>query len=131
MKMKKLNVFAVALFVTAFALGSFMVGGGVQAQTAGDVECLPATSTVVLGSAVTLTATGGDGEYVWSSPGLVISNPTGDNFVATFNAAGDYTVSVSSDGESDTCAIAVTATEAPAPGIPAPGLPNTGELYVK
>jgi plastocyanin len=128
--MQKSKVLVTGLFIAMLALGAIaMTGPSVSAQ-ADPVSCSPSSVSVAVGQAVTLSASGGDDEFIWSSPGLTIANPSGENFTVTFNVPGDYTVSVESDGETDTCAIAVSATEAPAPGIPAPGLPNTGELPV-
>lgn len=128
--MRKSKIFAASLFIAALAFGGvFATGPSVQAQ-ADAVTCSPSSTTVRVGQAVTLAASGGgdDATYTWSSPGLTITDPTGENFTATFSVAGDYVVTLEGDnGETDTCAIAVTATEVN-PGTPAPGLPNTGEL---
>jgi hypothetical protein len=107
-------------------IGSFMVGNSLQAQ-AGPVECSPSTTTVALGASVTLSASGGDGSFIWSSPGLVITNPVGEDFTVNFSAPGTHAVTVTSDGEADTCTVIVTAVEVPG-GPAAPGLPDTGYL---
>lgn len=122
--MNKFKALTAASFIAAFALGGTLIGSGALAQQA-DVACSPSIVSTAVGQSVTLTASGGDGEYTWSSPGLVITNPNGVNFTATFNAAGTYPVTVISDGESAACNVAVTGTTAP-PVFP--GLPNTGEL---
>ena len=133
--MKKINVVAVPLFAVALIAGAFLaIGGGVSAQTASPspaaLACSVSAQTVAAGTAVTLTASGGTGSYVWSSPGLVITNPNGQRFTVTFNAAGTYPVTVTSGSQTATCNVVVTAAEAPDPGTApvAPGLPNTGEL---
>ena len=126
MNMKRTNASIALLFVTAFVVGSFIVGIGAQAQVAATpVACNFGLPSVPAGQPATMTASGGNGSYVWSSPGLVIANPTGSSFTATFNAAGTYAVTVTSAGQSATCSILVT------PAVVTsgtPGLPNTGEL---
>ena len=124
--MKKIQFAAAALFVVAAVAGSLAVGAGVFAQSVTPVTCTPATYALPAGQSVTLSASGGDGNYVWSSPGLVVTNPTGTNFTVNFNAAGTYPVTVTSAGGSATCSVTVeaatTVTSTP------PGLPNTGEM---
>jgi uncharacterized protein YjdB len=131
--MKRTNLARAAFFVVAAVAGSLIVGAGVFAQSMTPVSCSPATFSLPMGQSVTLTASGGDSNYLWSSPGLVVTNPTGMNFNVSFNAVGTYPVTVVSAGTSSTCSITVTAATA----IPAtisgttttvPGLPSTGEL---
>lgn len=126
--MKKINVLMAASFVAAFVLGAAFVGTGALAQTTTNptpLACVWTLPSVPAGSPATLTATGGTGSYVWSGPGLVISNPTGTQFTVTYNAAGTYPVTVSSGTQTATCNVVVTAVEVIPP---TPGLPNTGEL---
>lgn len=122
--MKKIiNFTKTTIFVTATVAGSFVIGSGVFAQTATSaVLCQPSTYTLPVGQSVTLEASGGDSNYMWSSPGLVVTNPTGSNFRVSFNSAGTYPVTVTSAGVSSTCYVTATAP------VPVPGLPNTGEL---
>ena len=127
--MKRINVLAASFFIAAFVIGAFAVGSFTQAQSSA-VACSVSRSPVTAGSAVTFTASGGTGTYTWSSPNLVITNPTSSstNFTATFNTPGNYVVNVVSGGSIAICNLAVTAVEAPDPGPITPGLPNTGEL---
>ncbi len=122
MKIQNVGFAAAAVFVVAAVAGSLAVGAGVFAQSVAPVTCSPSTTSVIVGHSVTLTAGGGDGNFVWSSPGMVITNPTGAGFTVAFNAVGTYPVAVTSSGTTATCSIAVM----PAPVVP--GLPNTGEL---
>jgi hypothetical protein len=123
--MKKPSFLPVALFALAAVAGSFVIGSGVFAQSVTPVSCSPATVSVPVGQSVTLSAAGGDGtNYLWSSPGLVITNPTGAGFTVAFNAMGTYPVTVASAGTSSTCNVVVTQATVTVP----PGLPNTGEL---
>lgn len=128
--MKKTPLFAgLLLFAAAAVIGSLAVGMGVGAQTTSPVQCSAPTYTVPAEQSITLSATGGNGTYVWSSPGLVITNPNGSSFTVTFNRAGTYPVMVSSAGASSTCTVSVTAA---VPGATTtPSLPNTGELPIE
>src|ERR1700689_1892402 len=104
MTMKKTNIAVVVLFVAAFVAGSlFIAGAGVSAQVTTPVACSFTLPSVPAGESATVTATGGDGNYVWSSPGLNITNATGASFSVTFNAPGTYPVTVTSAGVSSTC----------------------------
>jgi PKD domain len=118
------------LFVAAAVVGSLIMGAaGVGAQTTSPVACSAPTYMFPAGQGVTLSATGGNGSYTWSSPGLVITNPTGSSFTVTFNRAGTYPVTVASAGASSTCTLTVTAaTTGGGTTTGTPGLPNTGEL---
>lgn len=133
MKMKKATIIPVALFaVTAFA-GALFIGGsyGVSAQAA-PVACSPMAITAAPGQSVALSATGGNGTYTWSSPGLTIINPNGQGFSVNFNADGTYPVTVTSAGSTSTCNVTVTGTAVASTGGTTtgstPGLPNTGAM---
>ncbi len=99
----------------------------VVAAASGALACSPATQNVTLGQTATFAATGGTGAYVWSSPDLVITNPTGTGFSASYASAGFKTVTVTSGGVTDTCTVNVIGTTTPPPTTP--GLPNTGGGY--
>lgn len=131
--MKKTNFLLASLFVAALVIGAFSVGSLTQAQATPAVACTISPSSVPINSPITLTATGGDGVYTWTSADFVLANPTTPtaNLTLAYNVPGDYTVTVMSNGTSATCFVAITATEFPDPGQPsAPGLPSTGELSV-
>lgn len=125
--MNKTSLLAGSLiFAVAAMIGSLTVGVGVGAQTTSTVQCSAPTYMVPANQSIVLSATGGNGTYVWSSPGLVITNPNGSSFTVRFTRAGVYPVTVMSAGASSTCNITVTAA---VPGATAtPSLPNTGEL---
>jgi hypothetical protein len=94
----------------------------------GALSCFPATQNVTLGQVASVSATGGNGVYAWSSPDLNIANPNGSGFAANYATTGMKTLTVSSNGLVTTCAINVVAPV----GTPStPGLPNTGGGYGK
>ncbi|MDE2019267.1 MAG: hypothetical protein KGJ13_02880 [Patescibacteria group bacterium] len=147
--MKQTNRLAVALFAASALVGSLLIGSGVFAQSttvsstasttasstaATQLSCSPNTVSAAVGQSVTLTASGGNGTYAWSSPGLTIANPNGKSFNVTFNRAGTFPVTVSSAGMNATCDVTVAAAATGATGTTGttgtttPGLPNTGEL---
>ena len=133
--MKKINTLAASVFAGALIAGvSLFAGAGALAQVTTTVTtpvaCHFGLPSVPAGSQATLTATGGDNvNYVWSSPGLTITNPTGSIFNVAFNSPGTYAVTVTSAGQSSTCSIVVTAPLGASTGV-TPGLPNTGELPI-
>jgi hypothetical protein len=132
--MKKINVLAASLFIAALVVGASSLGSMTQAQSTPAVACSVSQSSVLINNPITLTATGGDGVYTWSSANFVLNNPTTNtsSLTLTYTVPGNYMVTVMSNGSSATCFVAITAIEFPAPGsaieAPAPGLPNTGEL---
>lgn len=93
------------------------------------LTCFPATQNVVLGGTANVSATGGSGTYVWSSPDLSIANPNGSGFSASYATIGVKTLTVTSGGLMTTCAVNVLAS-VPVVTI-TPGLPNTGGGYGK
>lgn len=134
--MKKINVLTASLFIAALVMGGFFfVGSETQAQTT-PVFCSVSPVSVPINTTITLTASGGDGTYTWTSPNFTLQNPTTSSasLGLSYNVPGDYFVTVMSNGASATCFVAITAIEFPAPGssieAPAPGLPGTGELSV-
>lgn len=100
--------------------------------TSGPLSCTPATQTVALGSNASMSASGGNGTYVWSSPDLTINNTSGSGFSANFASAGQHTVTVSSGGGSSTCTVTVTSSSSGGGTVTpptTPGLPATGGGY--
>jgi hypothetical protein len=97
------------------------VGGTVSTNA---LTCFPATQNVALGQTASVSATGGDGNYTWSSPDLSIANPSGSGFSASYSSVGTKTLTVSSGGLVTTCAVNVIANGTITPVTP--GLPNTG-----
>lgn len=76
-----------------------------SAQTA--LTCSPSSGSVAVNQSITLTATGGDGSYVWSGNNLNITNPTGQQFMVSYNQAGAYQVNVQSAGQTAICTVNV------------------------
>jgi len=104
----------------------------VVAATSGSLACSPAVQNVTLGQTASVSATGGTGTYVWSSPDLTIINPNGSGFSASYASTGLKTLTVTSGGVSNTCAINVLAgSTTPPPPPVTPGLPETGGGYGK
>lgn len=81
--------------------------------------CSPVTQTATVGQSVSFTATGGNGNYVWSATDLNLITPTGAGFRATYGAPGTHVVTVTSNGMSSNCSVTVLP-------LSTPGLPNTG-----
>ena len=94
------------------------------AASTGSIACSPAVQSVTLGQTVSVSATGGDSTYVWSSPDLTIINPNGSGFSANYASSGLKTLTVTSAGLMDTCAINVLSNVVTPPVTP--GLPSTG-----
>lgn len=90
------------------------------------LACTPASQTVSLGQTAHVSASGGDGTYTWSAPGLTINNPYGTGFDANFATGGVKTITVSSGNSTASCLVNVLVNS----GTPStPGLPNTGGGY--
>lgn len=92
------------------------------------LSCYPVVQNVALGQTATVSATGGTGAYVWSSPDLSIANPNGSGFSANYATIGLKTLTVTSGGLVTSCAINVLATGTTVP-IVTPALPDTGGGY--
>ncbi len=90
------------------------------------LSCFPVTQNVVLGQTATLSATGGDGTYVWSSPDISIANPNGTGFSVNYATIGVKTMTVRSAGLVTTCAINVLSNGTVIVPPATPALPNTG-----
>ncbi len=97
--------------------------------TPGALSCFPQTQNVILGNSAAVTATGGNGTYVWSSPDLNITNANGSGFSANFASTGSKTLTVTSGGLTTSCTVNVLAVTTPP--TTTPGLPNTGGGYGK
>jgi hypothetical protein len=91
------------------------------------LSCFPAVQNVVLGQTAAVSATGGTGVYVWSSPDLSIANPNGSGFSANYATVGLKTLTVMSGGLTTTCAINVLSSGVTVPVTPS--LPDTGGGY--
>lgn len=72
--------------------------------------CAPPNGTTVPGVPYTFTATGGSGSYSWSTAPAVGGTPStgsGATFTQTFSVEGTYIATVTSAGQSATCAVTV------------------------
>ncbi len=102
--------------------------------SAGTLMCSPAVQTVMLGTAASVSATGGNGTYAWSASDLSISNPGGSGFSANYASAGLHTLTVTSNGATANCSINVIANSnggTTVPPVTTPGLPDTGGGFGK
>ncbi len=102
----------------------------VGAASTGALACFPAVQNVTLGQTVNVSATGGNGSYVWSSPDLSITNPNGSGFSANYASVGLKTLTVTSAGLVTTCAVNVLANNIVSAAV-TPSLPNTGGGFGK
>ena len=93
------------------------------------LSCFPAVQNVLLGQTATVSATGGNGSYSWSSPDLTIANPNGTGFSANYASVGLQTLTVTSGGLVTTCAINVLGDGTVSTPVTTPGLPATGGGY--
>jgi len=99
----------------------------VAAAATSGLNCFPVVQNVLLGQTAAVSATGGNGSFVWSSPDLSITDPNGSGFSASYSSIGLKTLTVTSGGLVTTCAVNVLANSvAPTPVPVTPSLPNTG-----
>ncbi len=99
----------------------------------GTLTCSPSSQSTVVGRSISVSASGGNGNYVWSSPDLTITNPNGSGFSATYVSAGVKTLTVTSGGQVTSCTVVVSGPNPvpTTPTTPAPTLPNTGGGFGK
>ncbi len=71
------------------------------------VVCAPKTQTVNINQVAFLNATGGNDTYVWSAPNGTPATGSNQSFSTRYSAAGTYTVTVTSAGQSDSCTVHV------------------------
>jgi hypothetical protein len=104
----------------------------VAAAATSGLNCFPAVQNVTLGQTAGVSATGGNGTYIWSSPDLSIANPNGSGFSASYASTGLKTLTVTSGGLVTTCVVNVLVNNGTPSPIPVtPNLPNTGGGYGK
>lgn len=77
----------------------------------------------VVGVSVTVQATGGRQQYVWSAPGGTPSSGTGSTFTTTYTANGTYTITVTSGTRTGSLVVTVVDADPPSPP-PAPPPPT-------
>jgi len=93
--------------VTIVAVAGISLGGLGSAQTVTTLTCTPGTPSVIPNQAEILTASGGNGVYVWSGANLNITNSAGTQFAVSYPNVGTYTVNVSSAGQTASCTVNV------------------------
>jgi hypothetical protein len=73
------------------------------------LTCATPLNTVFVGQPATFTAQGGalGATLAWSASDLTLNNPTGSGFTVNYATPGIHMVSVSSSGQSATCAVSV------------------------
>jgi uncharacterized repeat protein (TIGR01451 family) len=69
--------------------------------------CSPANQTVNINQAASLSATGGNGSYVWSAPGASAQTVSGQTISVTYNNSGSKSVQVTSGSQTATCNVQV------------------------
>lgn len=103
--------------------------GSVAGASVSPLSCSPATQNTSLNQPVTLTATGGDGDYTWTAgSGFVRSNTPNDTdsiLTGSYSETGTKTVGLSSeDGQTVSCQVSV---QGQVLGVlDVPGMPTTG-----
>jgi hypothetical protein len=102
--------------------------GGTTTVVTSPLTCTPAAQSVNINNTAAFTATGGDGNYVWSGQNLNIMNAVGTGFQVSYPSAGTRVISVSSAGQTTSCSLNVVDPNAGLFPI-IPTFPNTGEKY--
>ncbi len=74
------------------------------------LNCSPDLQYADLNQSVSLVATGGNGNFVWTTPGANTGNQTGSQVSVSFSSSGTKNVTVTSAGKSDTCQVVVRET---------------------
>lgn len=69
--------------------------------------CTPASQNSLIGAIVNMSATGGTGSYTWSAPGGSTTTGSGATFGTSYPAAGFYTATVTSGGQTAQCTVAI------------------------
>jgi|GEM_PF-3206602 len=69
--------------------------------------CVPSSQSLFVNQTASFTATGGNGSFTWSAPDGSPSSGTGSAFSTVYTVQGTYQVTVTSNGQNDTCSIIV------------------------
>lgn len=75
-----------------------------------ELSCAPQTQTINIGDIAVFSATGGNGNYNWTSPGAP-SAGIGANFSSAFSSAGVKTVTVTDGTQTKQCSVTVNEVE--------------------
>jgi len=113
-------------FITVTASGS-STGGATNPV----LSCSPANQSVTVGTLASVSASGGTGSYSWSAPDLIISNPVGSGFSASYTSPGIKTITLRSGSQAAICNVTVVGNATVPVPTPTPGLPNTGGGFGK
>lgn len=115
--------------VTPTAYNCSQYGGGYNCNLSYlSLACSPANQTIGVGDTASFSATGGSGVYSWATPDRNYIG-IGSKLNTQLSTVGNQIITVSSNGQTATCKVNVTAT---APGgttvssTYVPKLPNTG-----
>ncbi len=79
----------------------------IVSQVVNPVVCNPSTQTVNVNQNANFTATGGNGTFSWQASGGTPANGSGSSFSTRYTTSGTKTVTVTSNGQSDSCAVIV------------------------
>ncbi|MDB5237299.1 MAG: hypothetical protein JWL88_401, partial [Parcubacteria group bacterium] len=77
------------------------------AQVGGVPYCSTNTQTVSVNQTAVFTASGGNGNYSWSTDNQGISNSNGTQISVSYPSSGTYTIHVMSNGQSNNCYLTV------------------------
>jgi hypothetical protein len=91
------------------------------------LSCQPQTQTVNVGDIAVFSATGGNGNYFWSSPG-VPSSGVGTNFSSAFSTSGTKTVTVTDGTQTRQCSVNVNQVIQPLTCSPSSQTGNVGAI---
>lgn len=105
--MKANKKYLVLSLITAITVAGISLGALSFAQTVTTLGCSVNASSVTVGQAAVVTATGGNGTYFWSGPNLNITNSGGNQFAVSYPNVGTYPITVTSAGQTATCNVDV------------------------
>lgn len=95
--------------------------GSVLGAATTTLSCGPSSRTVATGQLTTFSATGGNGNYVWTAPQM--APRSGNTLTVFYTSPGNSSVTVTSGSQTATCNVTITGSVL---GDTTPGLPNTG-----
>lgn len=107
--MKKNKIYLVLSLVTIITVAGMSLGSLGSAQSVPILTCSARTASVIANQAEILTASGGNGVYLWSGSNLNITNSAGTQFAVSYPNVGTYIVNVSSAGQTASCNVNVVA----------------------
>lgn len=96
--------------------------GSVLGAATTTLSCGPSARTVATGALTTFSASGGNGNYVWTAPQMAARS--GNTLTVYYTSPGNSSVTVTSGGQSATCLVTITGSVLG--DTTNPGLPNTG-----